>query len=331
LKFGLSIVPNKSLPTIIEQVKLAEREGFQSAWIADVGLHREAFLTCALASQGTTKIHIGTGVVNPYTRHPGIIASQTATLQEISQGRAFLGLGAGGYRALRQLGIATWDRPALTLRESVKILRALLDGQKLTFHGSVFSVDNAQIDFRYPAPVPIYLGVMQGKMALRIAGELCDGVILVGPLGKQTGRIIDAVREAAIDSGRDPGRLDIALTAPFAVSDNRSAAIEAVKRTVAELAITDDRLKSALQAEGITEEGIWKVKGAIQRGENIEAAVGDEMVDLFGIAGTPSDCIDKINSLEKAGVTQIVVGRPAQEIPEMLKVVGENLIANLHE
>lgn len=326
MKFGISIVPNKPATEFVEHVKLAEEESFDSAWIADVGLHRETFMMCALACQGTRRIRIGTGVVNPYTRHPGLIAAQVATLQEMSHGRAFLGLGAGGYRALRQLGISTWDRPALTLRESIKVIRGLLEGEKLTFRGSVLAVANAQIDFQTQARPPIYLGVMLGRQGLRMAGELCDGALLVGPLGNQTKRIVETVKQAASDSGRDPQEIDIAMTAPFSVSRKPVEAIRAAKQTVAELGVLDDRLRPAILAEGITDEAISRVKDAVQQGRAAEEAVTDAMVDLFGIAGTPSDCVEKIALLRKIGINQIVVGRPARQSPEMMKIIGKDII-----
>lgn len=329
MKFGISIVPNKPTIQFVEHIKLAEKEGFDSAWIADVGLHRETFIMCAMACQGTRRIRIGPGVVNPYTRHPGLVAAQVATLQEISHGRAFLGLGVGGYRALRQFGMSTWEKPALTLRESIKVIKGLLEGEKLTFHGSVFTVANAQIDFQAQTRPPIYLGVMLGRQGLRIAGELCDGALLVGPLGNRTRQIVESIKQAASDSGRDPLGLEIAMTAPFAVSKKPAEAIKAAKQTVAELGILDERLRAVVIAEGITDEQISRVKDAVQQGRAVEEAVTDRMVDLFGIAGTPLDCVEKIESLRKVGISQIVVGRPARQSAEMMRIIGKDIIPTM--
>jgi len=283
---------------------------------------------CVLACQATTRIRIGTGVVNPYTRHPGILAAQAATLQEMSNGRSFLGLGVGGYRALHQLGIATWDRPGRTLREAITILRRLFDGEKVTFHGSVFRVADAQIDFQHQR-VPIYLGVMLGRQGLKMAGELCDGALIVGPLGDQTKQVVDSIKKAASDSGKDPASLEIAMSAPFAVSKDRAEAIKAAKVSVAELALLDRRLRPALLAEGITDEEISRVEDAIKQGGGVQDAVTNTMVELFGIAGTASDCIKKIELLKKTGITQLVVGRPAREVPEMIRIIGRDVIPNV--
>lgn len=330
LKFGIQVRPNCTPTEFVEHLRFVEKEGFDYAWIDDIGLHRETFILCALASERTTKLRIGPGVTNPYTRHPGMLAAQVATLQEISNGRSFLGLGLGGYTALRQLGFTTWNKPVNTLREAIMISRRLLDGENLTFDGSIFKLTNAKIDFRPKQRVPIYLGVMLGKQGLKMAGELCDGALVVGPLGRnQTRPVVDSIRKAAADSGKDPESLEIAMAAPFSVSDNRTEAIELAKQSVAERAILDERLRPAILAEGLTEEQISKVKNAAMRGDSLHEVVTDAMVDLFAIAGTVTDCIRKIEALKKTGITQLAVGRPARESPEMLKIIGEEIIPNV--
>ena len=329
VKFGISIVPNRAPAEFVEHIKLAEKQRFDYAWIADVGLHRETFIMCALACQATSRIRIGPGVVNPYTRHPGIIAAQAATLQEISRGRSFLGLGVGGYRALHQLGIPTWDRPAKTLKEAIEILRRLMDGERLTFQGSTFRIVDAQIDSQNQPRVPIYLGVMLGRQGLRMAGELCDGALIVGPLGSQTKRIVDIIKKAASDRGKDPAKLEIAMTTPFAVSNNRSEAIKGVKESVAEFALLDERLREAVLSEGITDEQISQVRDAVQQRRGIQEAVTDSMAELFAIAGTSSDCTEKIALLKRMGITQLVVGTPAAGIPHMLRIIGEDIVPSV--
>jgi len=329
MRFGIQIRPNKSPDDFVSHVKLAEEQGFDYAWIADVGLHREVFIMTALASQATTRIKIGPGVTNPYTRHPAILAAEAATLQEISHGRTFLGLGTGGYSALQQLGVPTWDRPAITLREAVTLCRQLLHGQAVTNRGTVFETRNARIDFAVSPPVPIYLGVMLGKVGLRLAGELCDGALTVGPLGKtHTKLVVDKIRQAADEAHRRPEDLEIAMATPFAVSEDGAEAIEMAKQAIAELAILDPRLRPALVAEGVTDEEILRVQNSAGRGD-VSQAVTDKMVELFGIAGTPSYCIKKIAELQKTGITQVAVGRPARESKEMMRMIGREIIPRL--
>jgi 5,10-methylenetetrahydromethanopterin reductase len=327
LKFGIQIRPNRPPKEFMSHAKLVEEQGFDFAWIADVGLHRETFIMCTLASQVTTRMKIGPGVSNPYVRHPAILAAEAATLQEISHGRSFLGLGLGGYRALSQLGIPTWNRPAKTLREAVTICRKLLDREVVNFHGTVFETTDAQIDFEPGEHIPIYLGVMLGKHGLKLAGELCDGALTVGPLGRTRSKfVVDQIKKAATEMHRSPENLEIAMATPFAVSEDRAEAFKMVKQAVAELAILDPRLRPALLAEGITDEEILRVQSAVKQGSPIHDVVSDNMVQLFGVAGTPSECVEKIKSLKETGITQLAVGRPARESPEMIKMIGRDII-----
>lgn len=329
MRFGIQIRPNKSPDEFVSHLRLAEEQGFDYAWIADVGLHREVFIMSALACQATTRIKIGPGVTNPYTRHPAILAAEAATLQEISHGRAFLGLGTGGYSALQQLGVPTWDRPTITLREAVTLCRQLLDGRTVTIHGTVFETRDARIDFAVSEHVPIYLGVMLGKNGLRIAGELCDGALTVGPLGKtHTKHVIDQIRQAATEVHKRPEDLEIAMATPFAVSEDGAEAIKMAKQAIAELAILDPRLRPALVAEGVTDEEVLRVKNSVGRGDT-NLAVTDKMVELFGIAGTPSYCVEKIAEFQKIGITQVAVGRPARESKEMMRMIGREIIPRL--
>ncbi len=311
----------------VARTKLAEKVGFYSTWISDVGLDRDTFIMCALASQATCKIMVGPGVVNPYTRHPGTIAALASTLQELSHGRTFLGLGAGGYRTLTQLGIPTWNRPSTTLREAVQICRRLLDGETTTFDGSVFKVVSARISSQPRKRVPIYLGAMMGRQGLATAGELCDGAFLVGPLGENmTKLVVETVKEGAANAGKNPANLEIALTAPFAVSKDNAKAIRKAKPVVAELAVLDRRLRPAMLAEGIRDQDISRVQEAVMKGRSSVNVVSDHMVELFGIAGTPRECIEKIEHLARIGITQLVVGRPSVESPEMLHMIGKEII-----
>jgi 5,10-methylenetetrahydromethanopterin reductase len=321
--------PNMAPTDFVGQIRFAEECGFDHAWIADVGLHRETLMMCSMAVQATSTMMIGPGVVNPYTRHPAIVAAQIATLQEISHGRSFLGLGVGGYAALHSLGIPTWRRPTKALREAITIARRLLDGEKVSFQGDFFNVVDAKIDFQPGTTVPIYLGVMLGEQGMRLVGELCDGALTVGPLGlDHTKKVVDRIKQAAIHFGRDPAKLEIAMSAPFAVSENSADAIHAAKRAVAEFAILDERLRPALSANGITDAQISSIRKTIADGRSVEDTVTDDMVDLFGIAGTLSDCKKKIENLREAGITQLVIGRPGQDNPQMMRTIGDHIMSD---
>ena len=133
---------------------------------------------------------------------------------------------------------------------------------------------------------------------------------------------------AATEAHRRTEELEVAMATPFAVSKDRAQAVKEAKQTVAELAILDPRLRPALHAEGVTDEEILQVQNSVRLGDP-NSAVTDEMVELFGIAGTPEYCVEKIAALRKMGITQVAVGRPARESRDMIKMIGEQIIPQL--
>ncbi|HPH48745.1 MAG TPA: LLM class flavin-dependent oxidoreductase, partial [Methanothrix sp.] len=121
--FGIEFVPDEPVYKIGYMAKLAEDSGFSNVWITDHYNNRDVWTTLAALSMMTNKISLGTGVTNPYTRNAAIIASSIASINELSGGRAILGIGPGDKATFDKMGI-DWDRPLTKVRESVQAIRA---------------------------------------------------------------------------------------------------------------------------------------------------------------------------------------------------------------
>src|SRR5262249_2236169 len=135
-----------------------------------------AFTLAGAVATGTERITLGLGVVNPYTRHPAVLAMEAAALAGVAPGRGVLGLGSGNRPWIEeQMGIA-FKTPPAALRESVEIVRRLLAGERLEFHGERFHLDKVQLELSPKERVPIVLGV-KGPRARAMAGEIADGVL----------------------------------------------------------------------------------------------------------------------------------------------------------
>ena len=132
--FGFSFWVDRDAREVADLVVAAEGAGFDFAWFPDHYFLREVYAVQALAAAKTSRIKLATGVTSPYLRHPALLASATATLDEFSGGRAVLGIGAGGFEFATQLGIH-WKRPLTGCRESVEIIRRLFRGSRSTFKG----------------------------------------------------------------------------------------------------------------------------------------------------------------------------------------------------
>src|SRR5436309_10021065 len=200
--------------------RAAERAGLGSVWIIEDYFQPGAYTLAAAAAAVTERIAVGLGVVNPYTRHPALIAMETAALAGLAPGRVVPGLGSSNRRWIEEQMAIPFKTPLRGLREGVEIVRRLLGGERVTYAGEVFAVHDVALETPPPAPVPILLGV-KGPRALALAAEIADGVhgsVLASPAH------VRRVRAAA-------ARRDFRVIAyvPTAVSDDGAEARACVR------------------------------------------------------------------------------------------------------
>ncbi len=200
---------------LIRHAVLAEEAGFDMVmvsehfhpWVDDLGASGFAFSTIAAMAQATTTIGFSTWVTTPLWRfHPAVVAQAAATLDRISEGRFALGVGTGEKLNENPLGydFPKYSERASRMNEALEIMRRLLDGEKLSFHGEWYSTDRAKL---YSPPVhdiPIYMAALGPKYAA-LAGRKAEGVITsVKDLETTFERVIDPARRAAQEAGRTP-------------------------------------------------------------------------------------------------------------------------------
>jgi 5,10-methylenetetrahydromethanopterin reductase len=296
--------------------RAAEEAGLGSLWIIEDYFHPGAFVLAGIAAAVTERIAIGLGVVNPYTRHPAVLAMETAALAGAAPGRVVLGLGSSNRRWIEeQMGLA-FKTPLGDLAECVEILRRLLAGERLDFQGARFRLDGVQLEFTPPAPVPIVLGV-KGPRALRLAGEMADGVlcsVLASPAH------VRRVRAAA-------GRAGFAVAAyvPVLVDEDASRARARLRPLLARyLGVLHGQ--SILADAGVGPERTRPFREALRRGEDIGHQVGDEMVDTFTVAGPPAECRQRLRGFAEAGLDTLVAVVPGGgDLGEQIRRLGREL------
>src|SRR6266851_3154344 len=153
LRFGVGVWQGLSGSRLAELARLIEHEGFDQLWYSNHKLYRDLWVGMAIAAQATQRISLGSFVAEPYSQHPAQIAAAIATIDELSNGRAILGLGAGGAN-FKELG-AQRIRPAQALRESVEIARGLLRGERIAYRGPVYTADDIWLHLPSRADLPI--------------------------------------------------------------------------------------------------------------------------------------------------------------------------------
>ena len=164
----------------MEYVQYAESRGFEAVWQAESRLVRDAIVPMAAFAAVTSKIKIGSGVINNWTRNAAIISTTYLTLDDLAPNRIILGIGAWWDPLAKNVGIQR-TKPLKAMREVVTVVRDLLAMKNVTFHGEFVNVTGIEQDIvhgrREPRNVPIYIGAT-GMQMMEMAGEIADGVVL---------------------------------------------------------------------------------------------------------------------------------------------------------
>ncbi len=197
---SVNLMPHAPVGRIAELARFAEQLRCRRVWVYDEGIGgRDVWVTLAAVAGATERVLIGPGITNPYIRHPGATATAVSGLDELSGGRAFLGLGSGGALALEPLGIER-TRPLTALDETVACLRELFAGATLDFDGSHVRFHRARLAYARPGIEILLAG--RGPRLIELAARTADGFYL-SYVHKDT--IADTV--ATLRSGGRPFRI----------------------------------------------------------------------------------------------------------------------------
>ena len=316
MKFGIEFVPNEPIEKIVKLVKLAEDVGFEYAWITDHYNNKNVYETLALIAEGTETIKLGPGVTNPYVRSPAITASAIATLDELSNGRATLGIGPGDKATFDALGIE-WVKPVSTIRDAIAVMRTLLAGEKTESGAQLMGVKAVQ------EKIPIYMGA-QGPMMLKTAGEISDGALINASNPKDFEAAVPLIKEGAESAGKSLSDIDVAAYTCCSIDEDSAAAANAAKIVVAFIAAGSP--PPVFERHGLPADTGAKFGELLGKGDfgGAIGAVDDALMEAFSVVGTPDEFIPKIEALGEMGVTQYVAGSPiGPDKEKSIKLLGE--------
>ena len=332
MRFGCSFWLDRDPREVARLAQMAEETGFQDVWFPDHYFIREVYGALALAAAATTRVHLGTAVTSPYLRHPVLLASAVATLDEISGGRAIFGLGVGGHEFPSQLNVKL-DKPIAACREAVEIVRRLLAGETVTHGGKIFSVQAAKLGFTPSRRIPVYLAA-RGPQMLQLAGEIADGIITHGLHPTYLSFAKERADAGCGKAGRPTGTMDLAWMGEIAVTDDLPATRERLRPKCILMAGGEYALE-LVGRYGLTLADVAPVREAVRAGDLAAAAkaVNDRVVDAFCIAGSAEACREMVRAAARAGVTHILAsaggGKTEAEHRATLETLGRELIAPL--
>jgi 5,10-methylenetetrahydromethanopterin reductase len=322
----------RAIERTIELGRMADAAGIDSFWCLEDPDGWDAFAVLTAVARETDRIRVGTGVTNPYYRHPALLAASTTTLDLLSNGRAFLGLGRGQAEWYREaLGIPV-GKPVRALEETFDLLTQWWSPEMRATSGddaTEFAVHEWERVIRPLAgPLPIYLAAV-GPLALRLAGRHTDGVIFNDLASFDFIREgIEIVRQSASAAGRDAAALDIFARTAITITDDPEAIYEQRKATVAmihalpgmeQLLVSDhfdiEQIIADVRAAMRTEEILARGGGFgdLRRGGDLAAAKRAIPTDLMAelvVAGSVEDVRQRLRDLATMGVTHSFLARP---------------------
>lgn len=323
MEFALTVLPNElrqSVQATLEVVRLAEQAGFSEAWIGDSqGLWKDAYVCLGACALRTSRIKLGIGVTNVGTRHLAVTARAIATVDELSGGRAMLGLGAG-YTSHQHLG---WKpAPVMVCREAVQALGKLLQGEAASWQGATISpLLNLGC-----GKVPIYLAA-NGPRMLEMGGEVADCVI--GSVGVTAEHVRYLQHHIGLGmSRRNDGKGGLALQAGGVIADDDEQAALEARTYVAYKIITP----VPLEVSKFQEEDFQAMKGRYSYQEHLShdashtADYPAEMVRRFALAGVPATVLEQLRGLRALGVQKVFVQPVGKDTRKLIEAFATEII-----
>jgi 5,10-methylenetetrahydromethanopterin reductase len=325
LQAGERLTPSQT----IELARYSDEVGVDSIWVAEGRLTRDAIAPAALIAGVTTRIRIGTGVINHKTRNVGLTAVTFKTLDEFAPGRVILGIGPWWEPLASKLGLPL-VRPTAELREYITVLRRLFDNEAVTFKGEFVCVDGIRFDRTYaenePVNMPIYLGVV-GPRNLRLAGEIADGVLLdfLLPPSYTEQACGHLAAGMALRPGQGSNEFHRPQLVACAVSDiDPDEAIDACR---AFLTMYLGQQSHIGEHSGIDADLLARIRAelgwptTLDQVKRVMRLVPDDLVHAVSACGTTGQALEKIESYLEAGATTAVLCLLGDHKSETLRAV----------
>jgi 5,10-methylenetetrahydromethanopterin reductase len=293
----------------MEYVKYAEQRGFEAVWQAESRLVRDAIVPMAAFAAVTTKIKVGSGVINNWTRNIGLLAATFLTLDDLAPNRVICGIGAWWDPLAKNVGIER-RKPLLAMRETVTVMRELLALKRVTFNGEFHKVNGIELDVvhgrREPRHVPIMIGAT-GDAMMQLTGEIADGAVLNYCVPPEYN--LEALKHLEIGAkkaGRKLDDIDRPQLVVCSVDADHKKAVQAAKELLTQYLAQQPHIA---KASGTPEETVKKIQSILgwpATKEQIHEAmqfVPDDLIERITASGTPDEVRKKVNQYRQNGCT----------------------------
>lgn len=293
MDIGLKL-PTTAQVTPVEWAVRAEDSGFHTAWWGELW-GENSFVTLARAADRTSRIRLGTSIVNVFSRTPAVLAMSAYSVARASDGRMVMGVGPSTAKAIEDLHAMPFERPARRVHETVELVHRFLrgDGEPVKYEGDLFKIkDFPALD----ADVPIFNAAL-GPMNRRVTGRVCDGWMPYNVPFSSVEPMFEVVATAAEEAGRDPDDIEVVLGVNAVVSDDPDEAKDAIRGVIGHYAGSGAGYRRAIGQQ--FPDRVEQIAMAWRDGRRDEARglITEEMIDEFGIAGTPEQARDRLRAV----------------------------------
>ena len=293
----------------LDYVRYAEEKGFEAVWQAESRLVRDAIVPMAGYAAVTDKLKVGSGVINNWTRNIGLLASTFLTLDDLAPDRVICGIGAWWDPLAQNVGINR-RKPLSAMRDTVVVLRRLLNMETVTFHSDFINVDGIELDVvhgrKEPRNVPIMIGATGPKM-MELTGEIADGAVLnycVPP--EYNLRAMDLLEKGAKKAGRTIDEIDRPQLVVCSVDHDHEKAIDTTRELLTQYLAQQPHIAKASGVKPEVVEQIQQILGWPATKEQVQQAmplVPDELVQRITASGTPAEVKTKVRQYVANGAT----------------------------
>ncbi|MBI5031250.1 MAG: LLM class flavin-dependent oxidoreductase [Chloroflexi bacterium] len=314
----------------MEYAKYAEQRGFEAVWQAESRLVRDAIVPMAAFAAVTSKIKVGSGVINNWTRNIGLLAATFLTLDDLAPNRIICGIGAWWDPLAKNVGIER-KKPLKAMRETIEVMKKLLAMERVTFHGEFHHVDGIELDVvhgrREPRNVPIMIGAT-GDAMMELAGEIADGVVLNYCVPPEYN--IEALKHLEIGAkkaGRKLDDIDRPQLVVCSVDQDHKKAVNAAKELLTQYLAQQPHIA---KASGTPEETIKKIQSILgwpATKEQIHQAmqlVPDELIERITASGTPEEVRKKVEEYNRNGCTCPILYPLGDDVKLMIDTFAQN-------
>ncbi len=293
----------------LDYVRYAEKRGFEAVWQAESRLVRDAIVPMAAYAAVTEKIKVGSGVINNWTRNIGLLAATFLTLDDLAPNRIICGIGAWWDPLASNVGIDR-RKPLLAMKETVTVMKRLLNMEKVTFHGEFVHVEGIVLDVvhgrKEPRNVPIMIGAT-GDQMMEMTGEVADGVVLnycVRP--KYNEKAMDLLQAGLKKSNRTLADFDRPQLIVCSVDLDHDKALDSTRGLLTQYLAQQPHIA---KASGVSEDVVKEIQSILgwpATKEQINKAkhlVPEQLILDITASGTPDEARTKVAEYRKYGCT----------------------------